>query len=109
MQMILQFLPTMVQHYSICYPLRAARQRKWGSGFNTKKTETMSVSEQLDFFIDGHKLKEVERFKCLGSYVTKNCKLDEEITGRIQAASCTMGRLRDRVFSCRGLTVDTKV
>ena len=68
----------------------------------------MSVGEQLDFFIDGHKLKRVDRCKYPGSYVTKDCKLDEEITAQIQAASCVMGRVRDRVFDCRELTVDTK-
>ena len=63
-----------------------------GLRINIKKPETMSVGEQLDFYIDGHKLKRVDRFKYFGSYVTKDCKLDEEITARIQAASCAMGR-----------------
>ena len=76
---------------------------------NIKKTETMTVGEQLDFYIDEHKLKRVDRFKYLGSSVTKGCKLDEEITARIQASSCAMGRLRDRVFDCRDLTVETKL
>ena len=74
-----------------------------------KKTENMSVGKQLDFYIDEHKLKRVDRFKYLGSYVTKDCKLDDEITARIQAESCAMGRLRDRVFDCRDLTVETKL
>ena len=69
----------------------------------------MSVGEQLEFYIDGHELNRVDRFKYLGSYVTKDCKLDEEITARIQAASCAMGRLRERVFDCRDLTVETKL
>ena len=80
-----------------------------GLTINIKKTETMSFGEQLDFYIDGHKLKRVDRFKYLGSYVTKDCKLDDEITARTQAASCAMGRLRDRVFDCRDLTVETKL
>ena len=77
---------------------------KMGLKINIKKTETMSVGEQLDFYIDSHKLKRVDRFKYLGSNVTKNCKLDEDITARIQAASCAMGRLRNRVFDCRDET-----
>ena len=36
---------------------------RMGLRINIKKTETMSVGEQLDFFIDGHKLKRVDRFK----------------------------------------------
>ena len=69
----------------------------------------MSVGEQLDFYIGEHKLTRVDRFKYLSSYVTKGCKLDEEITVRIQAASCVMRRLRDRVFDCRDLTIETKL
>ena len=49
---------------------------KMGLTINIKKTETMSVGEQLDFYIDEHKLKRVDRFKYLGSYVIKDCKLD---------------------------------
>ena len=32
----------------------------------------MSVGEQIDCYIDGHKLKKVDRFKYPGSYVTKD-------------------------------------
>ena len=42
---------------------------KMGLTINIEKTETMSVGEQLDFYIDGHKLKRVDRFKYLGSYI----------------------------------------
>ena len=44
----------------------------------------MNVGEQIDFYIDGHKLKRVYRFKYRGSYVTKDCKVDAEITASIQ-------------------------
>ena len=72
--------------------------------------EPMSIGEQADFFVDQSQAENwVDRFKYLGSYVTKDCKLDEEITARIQAASCVMGRLRDRAFDCRDLTVETKL
>lgn len=67
----------------------------------------MSVGEQVDFFIDGNKLKNVECVKYLGSYV--KLKLDEEITASIRDASCVMMRLMDTDFNCRDLTVDTKL
>ena len=44
-----------------------------GLKINISKTETTSVGEQLDFYIDGHKLKRVDRLKYLGSYDTKDC------------------------------------
>ena len=82
---------------------------KMGLHINIKKTETMSIGEQVDFHIDTQKLQRVDRFKYLGSYVTKDCKLDLEITARIQAASSALGRLRNRVFDCRDLSVETKL
>ena len=82
---------------------------KMGLRINIKKTETMSVGEQVDFYIDGNKLCRVDRFKYLGSYITKDCKVDEELKARIQAASCAVGRLRQRVFQCRDLTSETKL
>ena len=69
----------------------------------------MSIGEQVDFHIDTQKLQRVDRFKYLGSYITKDCKLDMEITARIQAASSALGRLRNRVFDCRDLSVETKL
>lgn len=41
--------------------------------------------------------------------VTKDCKVDVEITARIQTASCAIGRLRERVFDCRNLIVEIKL
>ena len=69
----------------------------------------MSVGERIDCYIDGHKLKRVDRFNYLGSYVTKDCKVDVKITARIQTASCAIGRLRERVFDCKNLTVEIKL
>lgn len=83
--------------------------KRMGLSINTDKTESMSIGDQCDFFIDGCKIKRVHRFKYLGSYLTSDCRLDEELAARIQAASCAMGRLRDRVFDCRDLTVETKL
>jgi len=67
---VCQFLPMMVQHYSICYSLKATCERKWESG-----KETMNVDEEVAFFIDGYKLEKEKCFKYLGTQVTKNCKL----------------------------------
>ena len=86
-----------------------ALAQKMGLRINTKKTETMSTQEQADFYVNGEKLTKVEHFKYLGSYVSNDCNLDKEITVRIQAGSCAMGRLRDRVFNCRELTTETKL
>ena len=86
-----------------------ALSTKIGLSINIKKTETMSIGTCADFNIDGKMLAKVDRFKYLGSYITRDCKMDDEIKARIQAASCAVGRLRNRVFDCRDLTTETKL
>ena len=60
---------------------------------NTVKTETMCIGNTADFFVDGTKLANVTRFKHLGSYVSSDCSMKEELASRIQAMSCAFGRL----------------
>ena len=75
----------------------------------TAKTETMSIGTPSDFFVDFVNLARVERFKHLGSHVSRNCIMNEELNARIQSASCAVGRLRKRVFDCRYLTRTTRI
>ena len=75
--------------------------KEMGLQINTSKTETMSIGTQVVF--------QVNNVKYLGSYVSRDCMMNEEIHARIQSASCAFGRLRKRVFDCRELTVKTKV
>ena len=76
---------------------------------NTVKTETMCIGDTADFFVDGTELANVTRFKYLGSYVSRDCSMKEELASRIQAMSCAFGRLRKRVFDSHDLTASTKV
>ena len=64
---------------------------------------------EVDFFVDGKLLKNVNRFKYLGSFVTSDCSMKVEITTRIQAVSSAYGRLRKRVFDSHDLTTPTKI
>ena len=50
---------------------------------NAKKTEVMCIGPECEFFVDDVKLKNVERFKYLESYVNRACNLKAEITARI--------------------------
>lgn len=63
---------------------------------NTAKTETMCIGADADFFIDDVKLENVTRFKYLGSYITKDCSMKEELNARIKATYCAFGRLRKK-------------
>ena len=43
----------------------------------------MPIGPESDFFVDDIKLKNVDRFKYLGSFVNQACNLKTEITARI--------------------------
>ncbi len=69
----------------------------------------MCIGTNADFFIDDTKLANVTRFKYLGSYVTNDCSMKEELVSRIQATSCAFGRLRKRLFDSHDITTETKI
>ena len=83
--------------------------KRFGLQINAKKTEVMCLGPQCDFFIDETKLESTDRFKYLGSILSKDSNLKDELTTRIQATSCAYGRLKERVFNNRDLTTRTKV
>ena len=47
--------------------------RKMGLCINTTKTEAICIGPEAKFFIDQTKLKKVNSFKCLSSYVMNDC------------------------------------
>ena len=83
--------------------------REMGLCINTEKSETMCIGPEAEYFIDQTKLKNVNRFKYLGSYVANDCSIEDGLTVRIQATSCAFGRLRHRVFDSHDLTCLAKV
>ena len=102
-----EFLQTVLSHTSDLY-------RKLGLNINIGKTEYMqncAPSSQLlaPLHIDNVPLKEVQSFKYLGSHISSNCHLDDEISYRVQQANRAFGRLSTRVFHNKNLTVSTKV
>ena len=73
--------------------------KRFGLKVNAKKTEAMCLGPESDFgFVYDIKLKNVDRFKYLGSYVNQACNLKTEITARIQATSHAFYSLKQRVF-----------
>ena len=83
--------------------------RRFGLQINAKKTEVMCLGPECDFFIGETKLKSVNRFRYLGSILSKESNLKDELTARIQSISCAFGRLKHRVFNNQDLTIWTKV
>ena len=92
----------------------ASSAQKFGLKINIKKTEVMyqlppgSSDASIDININGENLAMVKRFKYLGTTVTNNNKLDAELEVRISSASKAFGRLRERVWHNKNLTIKTK-
>ena len=79
------------------------------------KTEVLSqrapnsVDPQSAISIDDVELKVVDSFKYLGSMISNDGSLDEEITSRISKANQAFRRLRNRLLNHRIVTLDTKL
>ena len=91
-----------------------ALYRRMGLSINVQKTEILkfnSADTEADaqLNIRQEPLKEVTSFKYLGSHISNNCTLDDEIDFRIGRASSAYGRLRKRVFENHNITLHTKV
>ena len=67
---------------------------------------SMSASE---LHIDGSQLKKVDTFKYLGSHISANGRIDDKINHRVKQANRAYGRLSNRVFHSRNITLTTKV
>ena len=59
--------------------------------------------------VDGKDLKYVKSFTCLGSKVNWNASLDDEIINRVAKATSSFGKLRQRLWNDRGISLRTKV
>jgi hypothetical protein len=83
---------------------------------NTDKTEILIQQHAADngdadvpqFFVSGNELKTVPQFTYLGSVLTSECSLTDEILRRIALASAAFGKLSRRVFYNHDLTISTK-
>ena len=83
--------------------------KRFGLKVNAKKTEAMCLGPESDFFVVDIQLKNVDRFKYLGSFVNQACNLKTEITARIQATSHAFYSLKQRVFDNHDLSTNTKI
>ena len=90
--------------------------RKAGLSVNTRKTEVLyqpanpgDPADEFHFHINNSELPNVDNFMYLGSILNTSCNLDQEIQYRIRQATTYFGRLHDRVFLNRNLSVETKV
>lgn len=86
-----------------------------GLVINTNKTEVMyqwsgvAPQEEPAMNIAGAELKTTTRFNYLGSVLSADCSVDEEVNGRINKAAASFGRIRKRVIQNHNLRIETKV
>ena len=59
--------------------------------------------------VNGQRLSAVNRFTYLGSTLSQNVTIDDEVNVRIARASATFGRLHANVWNRRGISLQTKL
>nr|VZH93823.1 unnamed protein product [Spirometra erinaceieuropaei] len=98
--------------------LFSAACENFGLVINTQKTVVMhqpppnsatapNASPQIS--VNGTLLQVVENFPYLGSTLSRNTKIDDEVANRISKASQAFGRLQSTVWNRHGLQLNTKL
>nr|VZH92153.1 unnamed protein product [Spirometra erinaceieuropaei] len=98
--------------------LFSAACENFGLVINTQKTVVMhqpppnsatapNAPPQIN--VNGNQLQVVENFPYLGSTLSHNTKIDDEVANRISKASQAFGRLRNTVWQRHGLQLSTKL
>nr|VZI16646.1 unnamed protein product [Spirometra erinaceieuropaei] len=98
--------------------LFSAACEKFGLVINTQKTVVMlqppshsvtapNASPQIR--VNGTQLQVVENFPYLGSTLSRNTKIDNEVANRISKASQAFVRLQSTVWNRHGLQLSTKL
>nr|VZI50559.1 unnamed protein product [Spirometra erinaceieuropaei] len=89
----------------------------FGLVINTQKTVVMhqppprsaTAPNAPQINVNGTQLQVVENFPYLGSTLTRNTKIDDEVVNRISKASQAFGRLQSTVWNRLGLQLSTKL
>ena len=87
----------------------------FGLTISTKKTEVLhQPAPGRDYVppnitVNGESLKNVDRFTYLGSTLSQNTTIDDEVNTRIARASVAYGRLQSTVWKRRGIGLQTKL
>ena len=87
----------------------------FGLTISTKKTEVLHQPAPgreyvpPSITVNGESLKNVDRFTYLGSTLSQNTTIDDEVNTRIARASVAYGRLQSTVWNRRGIALQTKL
>ncbi|BHF62156.1 hypothetical protein SprV_0100513700 [Sparganum proliferum] len=97
--------------------LFSAACENFGLVINRQKTVVMhqpppnsaTPSNAPQIRVNGTQLQVVENFPYLGSTLSRNTKIDDEVANRISKANQAFGRLQSTVWNCHGLQMSTKL
>nr|VZI49625.1 unnamed protein product [Spirometra erinaceieuropaei] len=97
--------------------LFSAACENFGLVINTQKTVVMhqpppnsaTATNAPQINVNGTQLQVVENFPYLGSTLSRNTKIDDEVANRISKASQAFGRLQSTVWNRHGLQLSTKL
>ena len=86
---------------------------KFGLKINVKKTEVLyqpnsTRTREEDIMVDGNKLSSVMEFTYLGSTMSSDGCIDDEIQRRMAKASASFGRLRQRLWNNHHVSMRVK-
>ena len=87
----------------------------FGLIISKKKTEVLHKPApgkpyvEPNITVSGQRLSAVNRFTYLGSTLSQNVTIDDEVNIRIARASATFGRLHANVWNRRGISLQTKL
>ena len=87
----------------------------FGLTISTKKTEVLHQPApgkpyiEPNIKVNGERLKSVDKFTYLGSTLSRNVTIDDEVQCRLAKASAAFGRLSQKVWNRRGIRLETKI
>ena len=87
----------------------------FGVTISIKKTEVLyqpppgKIISEPNITVHGSRLNVVQRFTYLGSTLSQNATIDDEVDIRIARASASFGRLSKQVWKRKGISIDTKL
>ena len=87
----------------------------FGLTISTKKTEVMhqpapgKTYAEPNITINRQQLNMVDKFTYLGSTLSRNIVIDDEVNARLGKGSAAFGRLHKNMWNRRGITLETKI
>ena len=110
------FAHTEIELHNLMTSFAKAAVKNFGLTVSIKKTEVLHQPSPTnlavparEISIDHRQLKNCQSFTCLGSILSNNGQLDQEINSRINKASSSFGRLYDRIWRSHGIKLSAKI